>query len=51
VWNGCWCTYFHPDYPQRRQQSPEDNRHLKQRLVEERKAHAALVFDDDVAVR
>jgi len=50
VWGGCWCTYFHPDFPERQQQRPDDNRDLKHRLVEEGKAHAALIFDGDVAV-
>jgi hypothetical protein len=49
VWGGCWCTWFHPDFPEKRQ-SPEGNRDLKRRLVEEGRAHAALVFDGDVAV-
>jgi len=50
VWGGCWCTYFHPDFPERQQQRPDDNRDLKHRLVEEGKAHAALIFDGEVAV-
>lgn len=49
VWNGCWCTWFHPAFPERGQ-SPEGNRALKKRLVNEGRAHAALVFDGDVAV-
>ena len=49
VWGGCWCVWFHPDYPEKRQ-SAEGNRALKQRLVAEDKAHAALVFDGDRAV-
>ncbi|ACQ81002.1 acetyltransferase [Beutenbergia cavernae DSM 12333] len=49
VWGGCWCTYFHcyPDPPERRELG---NRAFKQRLVEEGRAHAALVFDGDVAI-
>jgi GNAT superfamily N-acetyltransferase len=49
VWGGCWCTWFHPACAEKGQ-SPEGNRALKQRLVSEGRAHAALVFDGDVAV-
>ena len=49
VWNGCWCTWFHPACAERGQ-SAEGNRALKKRLVNEGRAHAALVFDGDVAV-
>jgi GNAT superfamily N-acetyltransferase len=49
VWNGCWCTWFHPACAERGQ-SAEGNRALKERLVNEGRAHAALVFDGDVAV-
>ena len=49
VFGGCWCTYFHslsrdPD------RTYESNRELKCVLVEEGRAHAALVLDQDVAV-
>jgi GNAT superfamily N-acetyltransferase len=49
VWGGCWCTWFHvyPDPPERKELG---NREFKHRLVEADRAHAALVFDDDVAV-
>src|SRR4051794_3993033 len=49
VWGGCWCTWFHlyPDPPERRELG---NREFKRTLVETGCAHAALVFDDDVAV-
>jgi GNAT superfamily N-acetyltransferase len=49
VWGGCWCTWFHlyPDPPERKTLG---NRELKRRLVEEGRAHAALVFDGNVAV-
>jgi GNAT superfamily N-acetyltransferase len=49
VWGGCWCTWFHlyPDPPERKTLG---NRELKRRLVEEGRAHAALVFDGDVAI-
>ena len=49
VWGGCWCLAFHPKSPERGQ-SLEGNRALKQRLVNEGEAHAAVVFDDDRAV-
>ncbi len=49
VWGGCWCLSFHPKSPERGQ-SVEGNRALKQRLVNEGQAHAALVFDGDRAV-
>jgi GNAT superfamily N-acetyltransferase len=45
VWGGCWCTWFHPDHPEKRQ-SAEGNRALKGAG----NAHAALVFDGDRAV-
>ena len=49
VWGGCWCTWFHP----RRALQDSDveaGRPYKERLVREGRAHAALVFDGDVAV-
>jgi GNAT superfamily N-acetyltransferase len=49
VWGGCWCLAFHPRFPERGK-SPEGNRALKQRLVGEGRAHAAVVFDGDRAV-
>ncbi|MFF0176117.1 GNAT family N-acetyltransferase [Micromonospora profundi] len=49
VWGGCWCIYFHPSCAERGQ-GAEVNRSLKQRLVNEGRAHAALVFDGDAAV-
>jgi GNAT superfamily N-acetyltransferase len=49
VWNGCWCTWFHPACAEKGG-SPGGNRAYKERLVREGKAHAALVFDGDVAV-
>jgi GNAT superfamily N-acetyltransferase len=49
VWGGCWCTWFHlyPDPPERRELG---HREFKRQLVESDRAHAALVFDGDVAV-
>lgn len=49
VWGGCWCLYFHPADPDRGQ-TKEINRGIKQRLVDEGAAHAAVVFDGDRAV-
>lgn len=49
VWNGCWCTWFHPACAEKGER-PEGNRAYKERLVRGGKAHAALVFDGDVAV-
>jgi GNAT superfamily N-acetyltransferase len=54
---GCWCTWFHrPTHsgPAARSAAEESGaevgRPYKERLVREGKAHAALVFDGDVAV-
>jgi GNAT superfamily N-acetyltransferase len=49
VWGGCWCTWFHlyPDPPERKELG---HREFKRQLVEKNRAHAALVFDDDVAI-
>ena len=49
VWGGCWCTYFHC-YPHPPELKELGAREFKHHLVEEGRAHAALVFDDDVAV-
>jgi hypothetical protein len=49
VWGGCWCTWFHRARGERGE-SAEANRACKERLVREGRAHAALVFDGDVAV-
>ena len=45
----CWCTKFHPDCAEKGQ-SAEGNRALKQGLVADGIAHAALVYDGDRAV-
>ncbi len=49
VWGGCWCLWFHlrPDPPERKVLG---NREFKRHLVAENRAHAALVFDGDIAV-
>ena len=44
----CWCTWFHPDCVEKEERSTR--RALKQRLVADGIAHAALVFDGDQAV-
>ena len=49
VWGGCWCTWFHTFYGEK-QHTAEGSRALKERLVNEGRAHAALVFDGDAAV-
>lgn len=49
VWGGCWCTAFHPRSPLQRR-SAEETKAYKKGLVEEDKAHAALVFDGDTCV-
>jgi hypothetical protein len=45
---GCWCTWFHPRAETGNK--AEAGRACKERLVREGKAHAAVVFDGDVAV-
>jgi GNAT superfamily N-acetyltransferase len=49
VWGGCWCTWFHTTHAEKTF-TADDNRALKQRLVTEGRAHAALVFDGEDAV-
>ncbi|MGW6197913.1 GNAT family N-acetyltransferase [Kribbella sp. NPDC055110] len=49
VWGGCWCTYFHTMHNEKTFDA-ESNRELKHRLVLEGRAHAALVFDGELAV-
>ena len=49
VFGGCWCTYFQTMHDEKTFDA-QSNRELKERLVREGKAHAALVFDGDVAV-
>ena len=44
---GCWCTWFHSRVGR---PEGEKGRPWKERLVREGNAHAALVFDGDVAV-
>jgi len=49
VFGGCWCTWFQTMHEEKTFNA-ESNREVKERLVREGKAHAALVFDGDVAV-
>jgi hypothetical protein len=50
VWGGCWCTYFHATKSEKKQLGVKDNRAFKEQLINEGRAHAALVFDGEVAV-
>jgi hypothetical protein len=49
VFGGCWCTWFHTFHAEKTF-TADGNRALKKRLVEEGRAHAALVFDGDEAI-
>ena len=49
VFGGCWCTWFHTFHAEKTF-TAEGNRVLKEQLVREDRAHAALVFDGDEAV-
>jgi len=49
VFGGCWCTWFHT-MSSEKTRTYDGNRELKERLVREGRAHAALVFDEDEAV-
>lgn len=49
IFGGCWCTYFHPDDPERRP-GAEGSREMKKRCVEAGVAHAALVMDGEEAI-
>lgn len=49
VWGGCWCTWFHT-FQAEKTHTVEGNRALKEQLVNEGRAHAALVFDGDEAI-
>jgi GNAT superfamily N-acetyltransferase len=51
VFGGCWCTAFHTlSRDKDKNRTYESNRALKCTLVEEGRAHAALVFDGEEAV-
>jgi len=49
VWGGCWCMGFHPEGLGDRT-SAARNRALKERLVREGRAHAALAYQGDACV-
>src|SRR3954453_13314503 len=49
VFGGGWCTWFHTMSVEKERTSA-GNRSLKRRLVDEGRAHAALVYDGDEAV-
>jgi hypothetical protein len=49
VFGGCWCTWFHTFHAEKTF-TVEGNHALKEQLVKEDRAHAALVFDGDEAV-
>jgi hypothetical protein len=49
VFGGCWCTWFHTFHAEKTF-TAEGNHALKERLVKDDRAHAALVFDGDDAV-
>ncbi|HEY7042513.1 MAG TPA: GNAT family N-acetyltransferase [Nocardioidaceae bacterium] len=49
VFGGCWCTWFQT-LPADKTFTADGNHALKRRLVDEGRAHAALVFDGDEAV-
>lgn len=50
VWGGCWCTWFHLYPDPKEERRAIGNREFKRRLVEQGRAHAALVLDGDEAV-
>jgi ribosomal protein S18 acetylase RimI-like enzyme len=49
LFSGCWCTWFHHGVPDGRAEG-ESNRDFKHRMVLAGVAHAALVYDADLAV-
>lgn len=49
IFGGCWCTWFHTMSSEKTRDAA-CNRDLKQRLVAEGRAHAALVLDGEEAV-
>jgi ribosomal protein S18 acetylase RimI-like enzyme len=49
VWGGCWCLNFHPEGA-KRAESVAERREMKQRRVQDGRAHAALVFDGPACV-
>jgi GNAT superfamily N-acetyltransferase len=49
VFGGCWCTWFHT-MASEKEREYDANKSLKRRLVDEGRAHAALVMHGDEAV-
>ena len=49
VFGGCWCTWFHTFHAEKTF-TAEGNHALKQKLVHEGRAHAALVLDGGEAI-
>jgi hypothetical protein len=49
VFGGCWCTYFHTMSADK-ERTYDANRSLKRRLVDQGRAHAALVYAGDEVV-
>ena len=47
VYGGCWCIVHHPEYDR----GVSDPRELKHQLVQQGRAHAALVYDEAGAVQ
>jgi GNAT superfamily N-acetyltransferase len=47
IYGGCWCIPHHPEY----RRGVSDPRTLKKQLVDEGRAHAALVLDDEGAAQ
>lgn len=51
IWGGCWCMYFHPEAVKAEWRGKAESwRPVKEWLVNNGSAHAALVFDGDEAV-
>lgn len=46
----CWCLWFHPRDAARDPDDEKNGRSRKERLVQQGRTHAALVFDGDTAV-
>ena len=49
IFGGCWCTWFHPDDPDR-VPGAEGSRQMKKQYVERGLARAALVMDGEEAI-
>ena len=47
VWGGCWCMWYHRKDGG---ETPDAKRQAKERLVQEGRAHASLVFDRENCV-